>query len=263
MERDHANQILEDINLYKFTSLSYTEPDEILDYSIIDRADAIILTPDDKGQTKIHWASNHAKDIVSHVNPLNGPLYIEFIPEEFVNELIDAGFTIHSEFLDFFNNDLCQFTSEAIDPDDIVFMCLEECEEASKVTQACKNDSRGFHGETKEWFEEWIGSEHNKVLTLKIKDAIIGLCCVSIYDFENEKGPTAWIREIAVKPEYRGQGFAKRLLEQAIKYTVSKGAKRGFLHCDIENKNAIGLYNKYGFHSKPGRGQINMIRSGL
>lgn len=82
-----------------------------------------------------------------------------------------------------------------------------------------------------------------------------------IPEVDNIKGPVLWIREIDVMPSYRGRGYGKRLLEQALAYGISKGMKRGFLHCDVENKNAISLYNQFGFFSKPGRGQINMIRN--
>jgi len=43
------------------------------------------------------------------------------------------------------------------------------------------------------------------------------------------------------------------LMEHAIRYGVANGAVKGFLAADVHNKNAIGLYEKYGFHAKKRR----------
>lgn len=262
MDRETANSIFNEIKSFKYTSLEYSEPDDILNSEVLCfNSDAIILyTPEEK-YIKIHWASNDAESILNIVGNLKNEIYIEFIPEEFLDQFSNYGLSMHSEFLDFFNMDLQNNVPTSICVNDILFLTLNECCNASELTKECESDSRGFKGDTEEWFKEWINSEYGKVIIIKEQELIAGLCCVNLYDIENKAGPTAWFREIVVKPCYRGRGFGKKLFEQAICYAVAIGAKRGFLHCDVENKNAISLYNKYGFYSKQERGQINMKRS--
>jgi len=262
MDQYEASRIIDRSMSFQHTSLRYSEPDEIVDCSILcNDADVIVLTVPFDEYIKIHWAANDAQKVLKVIRPLHGSLYIEFIPPEFVDAFGKHGFGIHSEFLDFFNTDLEKTLSEPADINKIKFLDRAGCGRASELTMESRNDSRGFRGDSKEWFEEWIGTDNCSVIIIEENGLLIGLCCISLYDFDNVKGPSLWIREIAVKPSFRGKGYGKQLLQQAISYGISKGAKRGFLHCDIENKNAIGLYNKFGFFSKPERGQINMAKN--
>ncbi len=262
MELIEAKQILDYSRGFKYSSLQYCETDDILNYEILTNDNSsIMLISNGINSTKLHWAANNIESLINFITKINGSIYIEFIPPEFVDVLTSIGFIIHSEFMDFFNMNLENTETTEINDGDILFLKPDECEKASQLTKDCKNDSRGFYGDSTEWFSEWISSEHGKVIILKDEDKLLGLSCVSLYDFENEKGPILWIREIVVRSEHRGKGLGKKLFELAIAYGKSVGAKRGFLLCDVENKNAIGLYNKYGFFAKEGRGQINMIRS--
>lgn len=137
---------------------------------------------------------------------------------------------------------------------DTEYLSENECEMASILSQKCKLQSRGFEGETKAWFKGWL-TENNVIIRRK-DSAIAGFCCVSIYN----EGTTLWIREIAVDPAYQGMGFGKQLMEQAIRYGVENGAVKGFLAADVLNKNAIGLYEKHGFHVKGTDSELQMVR---
>jgi len=262
MDQDSLCQIIEHSNTFRYSSLMYTEPDEISDYNILcDSEDAIVLAGPHEGGLKIHWASNRVEPVIRALEPLLGSIYIDFIPEEFIDHFEKAGFAIHSEFIDFFNTDLAKYSPDDIDLQSIQFLKPDESHAAAALTQESINDSRGFQGDSTEWFEEWLNTEHCYVIVQKEYDSIIGLCCIGFYDFDNVKGPALWVREVVVKASHRGKGYGKSLLRQAIAFGVSKGMKRGFLHCDVENRNAIALYNQFGFFQKQERGQINMIRT--
>jgi len=62
------------------------------------------------------------------------------------------------------------------------------------------------------------------------------------------KDQTRWhIENIAVLPEYRGKGIAKKLINYVFDTYTSKGANRFTLEVDIKNQNAIKLYESIGF----------------
>ena len=55
------------------------------------------------------------------------------------------------------------------------------------------------------------------------------------------------ILNLAVAPEFRRQGIAKRLVLSALSHARSKGAKRAFLEVRASNIAAQKLYSKLGF----------------
>lgn len=57
----------------------------------------------------------------------------------------------------------------------------------------------------------------------------------------------AELANIAVAPTHRGQGVGKRILEEMHAYAKARGAERMLLEVRVSNRNAIGLYEKYGY----------------
>lgn len=55
------------------------------------------------------------------------------------------------------------------------------------------------------------------------------------------------IKRVYVRPEYRGQGVSRALLDQVIADAKSKGYKHMRLDTFPFMKNAVALYEKYGF----------------
>lgn len=58
---------------------------------------------------------------------------------------------------------------------------------------------------------------------------------------------TADLLDIAVLPEYRGQGRADTLMERMHCECVSRGVKEIFLEVRTDNAPAVSLYKKHGF----------------
>ena len=133
----------------------------------------------------------------------------------------------------------------------------DECAEASDVTKLCEGQSRGVNSESEQWFIDWLkgedvgaknsGATNCAVIVHKIDGKIVGICCTCIYGHNFEKGAVVWIRWIDVMPEYQGRGIGRDLLMQTLQYGVEHGAKRAFLAVDLENKNAVKLYESVGF----------------
>lgn len=59
-----------------------------------------------------------------------------------------------------------------------------------------------------------------------------------------------FIYDIFVKKEFRGKGIGKILLEKAQSYCREKGYSRILLMVAVNNKTALGLYNKMGFKAE-------------
>lgn len=60
----------------------------------------------------------------------------------------------------------------------------------------------------------------------------------------------AWNGGTAVLPAYRGQGIGRRLLEENIRRYTEAGVRIATLEAFVQNKNAIALYEKYGYRGQ-------------
>ena len=184
-----------------------------------------------------------------------GITQIGFVPPGKVNELEAAGFVVWSDWIDFFNENIADTPVTFKEYNSIRFLQSNEIDYINEMTTMCMGISRNFTAEKQEWFVEW--QKDNDIIIIENDNILIGYCCVSIYD----DGNIVWVRRIAVKPEYQGKGYGKKLMEQAIAYGVSKGAKRGFLASDVLNNSAISLYKSRGFIPKSETGEITMQKA--
>ncbi|MCL2573323.1 MAG: GNAT family N-acetyltransferase [Defluviitaleaceae bacterium] len=249
------NDIKTKANEMKYSSIRYAEYDDLRNSEIICDDDFILLF--DKHSEHINFAINDFKAMVGKISKVKGKVSIHFVPREYVSALEGIGFEIWAEFADHFNRDL-QITAADLDNVvEIVWLAPDKCADAAEVSQKCKLQSRGFEGDEKEWLEEWF-KEGNGVIVVEKDFAIVGICCVAVYD----NGKNLWIRSVAVDPEHQGCKIGKTLIEQAISWGASKGAVTGFLATDLQNKNARMLFERYGFEQKSGEDavEIQMIR---
>lgn len=253
INEEYYNNIKEKARLFKYTSFSYLDYDDCNNSDILfNEQDLIVLLDKSKSPAQIHFATNDFELLIPLLSQLDGELQIHFVPHEHKEKLESIDFISWAEYIDYFNYNLSEIRIENKDYDDIVFLCENECELASTLSKSCANQSRGFTGETTEWFSDWV--KENDVIIVHQDNTIAGFCCVSIYN----EGTTLWVREIAVAPVFQGNGLGKKLMEQAICYGLNKGAVKAFLAADILNQNAIKLYTKYGFQPKDKKGELQM-----
>lgn len=133
----------------------------------------------------------------------------------------------------------------------------------------CRGKSRGFEGETPDWFASWLrgeeagqiacGCRNPAVLVHRINGGITGISCTATYSHDSEKGAVVWVRELAVHPDFQGKGIGQKLLNQTLQYGLAHRTKRAFLHADTLNASAIHIYTKAGFQPRDGEGQLDMI----
>lgn len=239
---------------YAYSSFEYLEYDVCRTGEIIRDDEPLILLCDaGKSPALIQFAFEDIDVLIQALSIIPGDIQINFVPYEFRQRLEEIGFFTWGEFIDFWNTDLSSTIIKSNDHDGIEFLKPDECGQVSAVSRKCANQSRGFSGETEDWFSEWL--KDNDVIILRKDGKIAGFCCVSIYN----SGTTLWIREIAVDPECQGKGLGGKLIAQAICYGLKHGAKKGFLAVDVQNDRAIRLYNKYGFCPKELKGELQMV----
>ncbi len=254
---------------FTYNSLEYTDYEDIAGYEITKETGSIILISGFHREADCmhyHWAANEAKQVLDTVG--EGTMgMIEFIPKEWVDSFEEAGFVIRDVWKDYFMDSLTDIPVIRSSELEEEFLREDESKEASDATLACKGQSRGFTGQTKEWIKEWLDNssedetKHKVILAERNEEKkLIGLVCTGIYGIQSKKGPIAWIREVAVIPEYQNRGIARRLIGKALGYCKFNGATRAFLTADECNTYAIHLYESIGFRSSPDKGQIDMVR---
>jgi len=262
--------ILNKAKQLKYNSLEYVDEEEIYDSKIcIQEENCIIFFKELEDKIKLFWASNTKEDFFIGLKAVEDfmiknmmdteKLYIEFVPEDFLEGMYGKGYKIYSEYVDFWSYDIDNLEICQKENTYIRVLKSAEYESATDVTKFCRGNSRGFEGETSEWIKEWHESDDSQVFVAQLDGVVVGICCVGLYGFESENGIIVlWIREIAVRPQYQRQGIGRLLLENAILWGQQNNAKRSFLACDVENYNAIRLYERFGYKRKDERGQINM-----
>lgn len=270
MIEEHVfKDIKQQLKEYKYYSLEYTEHKSICDYDVICNTKQIILLFGYNQEAELyefHWASNNASILLEEIKKSNKKGLITFIPTEWIDEFKNNDFHMYAVWNDYFNNDISK-SFECIDSMEL--LKSHDCKEASEVTLSCRNQSRGFSGQSETWMKQWIedsesnaasiGSKDSAVIVHREHNHISGVVCVTIYGHESEKGAVLWVREIAVRPEYQRRGIAKKLLNQALSYGKYYGAKRAFLMADECNEGAIKLYESMGFVANKNEAENDMI----
>ncbi|MEW8995917.1 GNAT family N-acetyltransferase [Clostridium sp.] len=269
MTRQEFLEIKEEIINFKYSSMKYTDYDEVENFKIVLQNKNIILIYGYNNESKIyqyHWAANDEQVLISAIETQNDNFLITFIPDEFVLGLENAGLKVWAKWNDYFKDTLedvnCDFKYE--------FLNQIDAEVASEVTRSCKGRSRGFAGQTTEWIKSWLngteaistGTKNNTIIISRNSlGEIVGLVCTATYAHDSQKGPIVWAREVVVRPEYQKMGIGRKLVTQALSYGKEKGAVRGFLQADECNIYAIHLYESLGFVSNKYEAQIDMFKA--
>jgi len=272
-------EIIEQAKGYKYNSLNYIDSDQLIDAEVVYKEEgSTMLLKSRRDREELCWAAETKEDFfkaikyaseyfkIKHENSVS--MYIEFIPEEFLEGMNELDFDIYSEWIDFWIVDL----NAPLDKDGeasrnafsdklaVRGMKLSDVEDAKQVFKSCIETTRGFIGSGAADFINYLDDENAISLVALENGQVLGVCNLSVYGFDSERGITLWFEEIAVSPEHQGKGIGKALMAAALEWGRSKDAKRSFLAADVMNCGAIKLYEKFGYKADPGRGQINMIK---
>ncbi len=251
---------------FPLSSMGYVDVEGLGEITVIQSDDTGLLIQSTlNGRTHLHWAVNNAHELVSRIvsmlntNVIEEDVEIEFVPESCIGALEQIGFSVLSEWIDYWQCPLKPVEIER--PEGLLIRRIEEqgYARAAEITQACEGLSRGYLGETSQWLQEWNEQEHSLMYVALLDNATVGVCCVAIYGFDNPDGPTLWVRELAVDPLYHSRKIGLSLVAEALNWGRSQGAARSFLACDVENERAIRLYEGLGYKRACQRGQIDMV----
>lgn len=97
--------------------------------------------------------------------------------------------------------------------------------------------------ELRKEFDELIKKEDIFIYFLEEDKNIIGFA--NILWIASKK--VSYLNDILIKEKFRGKGYGKILMDKFMDFSKKKGAKKLGLGVRVENKNAIRMYEKYGF----------------
>ncbi len=254
LTQQQYDTLVERAESFAFTSLQYPDYDTHRGYQVLYSGEnGLLLAEMELNPSPVHWAANSEKELLTLLALAPDSISVPFVPKEFLQPLTDAGFFVLGEFADFFNFKLVE-TANTFAPQEAELLRHNETEAASALSMAVRGQSRGFMGETAQWFAEWM--EDGDVLVVREDGELAGVCCVTVYN----SGTTLWVREIAVSPSHQRTGYGRRLMEQALIYGARRGAVKAFLAADLQNVNAIALYESCGFARHGTDTELQMAR---
>ncbi len=124
------------------------------------------------------------------------------------------------------------YIKKALSKDD--FAVLDDASCIAEIEAECFSDA---------WSENAVKMqiERKQITVYKENGNLLGYCIFMTAADEGE------ILRIAVKPDARKCGIGRKLLGGAVKIMASRGASEIFLEVRASNKDAISLYEKFGF----------------
>ena len=84
-------------------------------------------------------------------------------------------------------------------------------------------------------------------LLLEAEGRLAGFCWVKVEE-RGDEGRVGEIYVIGVAPEQRGRGFARYLLNTALRHMAARGARTAAIYVDATNTPALALYKAARFH---------------
>lgn len=112
-----------------------------------------------------------------------------------------------------------------------------------------EQDFRPDHVKQQRGLEMLLKSTQTAV-ALVARDAggnVIGMVTAQLVISTAEGALSAWIEDMVVAAEYRGQGIGAELLRAALRWAGGQGATRAQLLCDLDNTAAMGFYDRQGW----------------
>jgi GNAT superfamily N-acetyltransferase len=96
-------------------------------------------------------------------------------------------------------------------------------------------------------------ASRGRVYVAREAGGVVGMCSLLYTVSTAEGGKAAWLEDLVVRPDRRGRGIGRMLLEHAIGRARADGVLRITLLSDADNERAHALYRKLGFAHSPMR----------
>jgi len=75
----------------------------------------------------------------------------------------------------------------------------------------------------------------------------VGMATAQLVISTAEGAPSAWIEDVVVREDFRGQGLGRALLDAALDWARNQGAVRAQLLADLDNAPALAFYDRVGW----------------
>ena len=99
-----------------------------------------------------------------------------------------------------------------------------------------------------------------RILVAEVEGRVVGMVSLLASVSTALGGPVAWLEDLVVASEWRGQGLGKRLVKEALAEAKKRGWRRLSLLTDSDNLRAHALYRGLGFVASPMRIFRRLIR---
>ena len=87
------------------------------------------------------------------------------------------------------------------------------------------------------------------VMVARSADRVVGMASAQLVISTAEGAPSAWIEDVVVQRNLRGQGIARLLLRELLAWARQHGATRAQLLADNANQPALDFYRHIGWRS--------------
>ncbi len=98
---------------------------------------------------------------------------------------------------------------------------------------------------SEEYIAKMLENKNIHLFVAEQNSIVVGMLTLAIVDIPT--GRKAWIEDVVVDAECRGQNIGKLLVERAKEYAASLGAKKIYLTSNPSRKAAHALYKRCGF----------------
>lgn len=92
-----------------------------------------------------------------------------------------------------------------------------------------------------------VDSQRACICVARHEEKVVGLCTAQLVISTSQGSYSAWIEDVIVSQQYRGQGIGKALLNHALNWAKQQGATRAQLVLDSQNTAAIQFYQQVGW----------------
>lgn len=104
--------------------------------------------------------------------------------------------------------------------------------------------------ELEDEFRNIIQNKDSAIFLLEEDEQNIGFAqCQLRYDYVEgtNSSPVGYLEGIYVKDAYRGQGYAKQLLNECERWARKQGCKQFASDCELDNETSLAFHLKVGF----------------
>ena len=106
---------------------------------------------------------------------------------------------------------------------------------------------------TPDWFKNILTNENKALLVAELDHRLLGLVLIALMTAPDDPifkpRRYAYIEEVAVLEEYRGQGIGRQLMTKCHEWITAQGVKEVELFVWEDNPNAIRFYGQLGYQT--------------